>query len=1229
MSQILPFWRRFTGLPLLLGAIALGLAIAAQQFVMRGDERMGIGLYAIAVVVGILAPHRSRSSLPIGLVTQRVWSRPAWAGLLLCLVAIGLALFSIPRFQEEPTPSVAWWLHIASLLAFVAAVALLDRFWIGTREEVVDEEKRPWSLTEAGALLLIVLLGAALRLYRLGDLPFGTWYDEASAGLQALRMLAEPLFRPIFDGAIQSPSHYVYMVAASFKLFDVSTASIRLASAVLGIATVPAAYLAGREFFGRRLMGLVLAFLLAVSSWDINFSRIGMFNIATPLFQLLALGLLLRGLRTQRLLHFALAGLSLGFGLAFYRVFQIFLPVIGLFFLHAAIAHRQLLRRSWMGQMLHLMLLVGLGLVLAILPVLVFAYQQPDVFLSRTQDTYIFTGKAPDERIPALLENVRKHVLMFNYLGDPNGRHNFPGDPMLDPIVGALMVLGLALSLRRFWQPTRFLLLSWMVIMLLGGILSLDFEAPQSLRAIGTLPVAYLLAALPIDALWHAWRQTRFGGRFPRLFVWPLLALLIYVGVLNVNKYFVRQANDFAVWNAHSTPETIAANFLKNEGDEADFYIISFLTNHPSVNFLARGHGEIFRLDTTDRFPLRVAADRDVVLIMNAESRSLYEDARRFYPNATFKEIQPDFGGDVVIYYVRLTPEDIRSLQGLNATYYSTPDWSGDPILTRREETIAIDWASEQPVAEPFSVEWKGVLNVVRYGPYRLTLRAPAEAELYLNEEMLLSGSGELTADLVLAQGNHAIRLRAVGGVGPLELAWQAPGSATEIIPTQAFYVPPVTNNGLLGNYYANGDWAEPRALAQIDPTLNLYFHVPLLPRPYTVEWIGKIHIAAPGFYRFGLESIDESSLFIDEQLVTEAVVDNQYSEGSIELGEGLHDIQVRFGDRTGHTHINLYWTPPGRGQSIVPAAVLFPPQGNYEYIELAAADTIFAEPPPQSSDIAGVAGDFPRISVEAQSVAVDLTLPRGLAISPDGATLYVADAKTVLVMDVSGKVQERQQMLLLQQGAERFQEISDLAVGPSGEVYVLDAGNGRVAVLDPAGDYLRDIPIDEAYSGRARGLFVDSQNQVWIANTSNGQVASFDQSGTLLRSFPLAPGQETQPVDVAVTSDGTIYVTDVVSNQLFQIKAGSTLRQAWNIPVANSGDGPHLAVGSDDTLYITAPEPGLILTLTPDGERQAWAVPWRTDVPPKLVGIAAGPDGQIWAVDSSGSVLLSARGGN
>ena len=53
-----------------------------------------------------------------------------------------------------------------------------------------------------------------------------------------------------------------------------------------------AAYFAGRELFNRR-MGLVLAFFLAVSRWDINWSRIGMHGVSVPFFELLSIALLL------------------------------------------------------------------------------------------------------------------------------------------------------------------------------------------------------------------------------------------------------------------------------------------------------------------------------------------------------------------------------------------------------------------------------------------------------------------------------------------------------------------------------------------------------------------------------------------------------------------------------------------------------------------------------------------------------------------------------------------------------------------------------------------------------------------------------------------------------------------------------------------------------------------------------------------------------------------------
>ena len=84
-------------------------------------------------------------------------------------------------------------------------------------------------------------------------------------------------------------------------------------------------------------------------------------------------------------------------------------------------------------------------------------------------------------------------------------------------------------------------------------------------------------------------------------------------------------------------------------------------------------------------------------------------------------------------------------------------------------------------------------------------------------------------------------------------------------MPASAFFLPQIGNHGLLGSYFANDSWQSPPAYTQVDPWIHFYFHQPPLKRPYTVEWVGKIMIAKGGSYRFGLESIDESSLSIDD----------------------------------------------------------------------------------------------------------------------------------------------------------------------------------------------------------------------------------------------------------------------------------------------------------------------------------------------------------------------------
>jgi streptogramin lyase/4-amino-4-deoxy-L-arabinose transferase-like glycosyltransferase len=1206
-----------SAVPLFFGILSIALAIVAQYRLNEGYTQESLLLFGAALILTAVAFFRQANFTPMVAPTPAMHINLfSGLGIALAVGAVTLGGLALPQFRADPPPLSAWWLHLGSLALFMLAVVILDRFLFTGERVTVTEEKRPISPLEIFALVAIVGIALFLRLYRLDAFPFGTWYDEAENGLQALRILEQPDFWPLFVGSIHAPAHYLYLIATSFTLFGATTTAIRIVSVVMGVGAVLAGYLVGRELFGRRIMGLTVAFLLAVAGWSINFSRIGMYNIATPLFELLAIGFLLRGMRRQRLTDYLWAGLSLGLGFSFYSAFQLFLPVVGIFILYALVTVRGFLRNSWSG-----LIVMGMAALLVVAPILLFAYEKPDIYFSRTQNTFLFADKSPDERWPALVESVRKHALMFNLRGDPNGRHNLPGEPMLDPVLGGLMVLGLGLTVLRFYRPGALLLLLWMGVMLLGGILSLDFEAPQSLRAIGTLPAAYLLAALPIYALWRAWKETGAGRRYPRLFVWPLLAGLIYIGYINYHDYFVRRAQDFASWNAFSTPESIAANLLVEEGDEADFYIISFFHGHPSINFLARDRKNYGRLETTDQMPLRRSPDRDTVLILNAESRSLYDEARRHYPNATFEEIRAPFGGPPVIFYARLTPEDLASIQGLTGHYYANEDWEGDPDMVRKDSMIQFDWTAEPPLPAPFSAEWTGVLNIERYGPYRLILRTPAAAELYLNEEKLLEGSGELSSDIVLASGNHALRLRAVGGDGIIQLAWQAPGAPEETIPTRALYVPPVSNNGLMGRFYPNGNWQPPEAFARIDPKLEFYFHVPLLPRPYTVEWLGKIYIAQAGLYRFGLESIDESILYINDQEIVAAYEPNQLREGSITLSEGLHDVRIRYADRTAHTHINFYWSPPGRGQSHVPAEVLFPPQSSYDRIDLEAAAQIFrVQADTGAASVASSAIAATRLTPPTDVVTVPLNQPRVLAAAPAGGRIYAADATQMLILDPSGRVERR-----IERGGDAFGEISDIAVAASGEVYVLDAGRARLSLFTADGVYQRDIPIQDMYTGRSRGIFIDDQDRIWIANTPNGQIVATDQDGNVLQVLPVLPGTETQPVDVLVTADGAIYVTDVASSQLVRIRPELGVRDGWSIPVANSVDGPHLAQDSAGNIYMSVPEQGAVLRIeanTADGIE--YALPRQRETPPKVVGIGVDGAGRVWVIDSDGSAVIS-----
>ena len=902
---------------LLLALVAIILAFVAQGYLVRSNLQDGLLVYAVAAALFVMATR----SVPVTTAEQPCspvapGGRRLRAGMLLLVVAPLISVAALWLFERPTHAWLPWCLYAASLLCFVLAVYLLDH---------PAPTSRPSSLPTFHSsilLFLILLLAAFMRLYRFNSIPFGTWYDEADGGLHALSVLQNPGYRPVFVEAMSRPAFLVYLFALALRLFGVSTLALRAVSVAFGLAGVLAAYLFGREFEDERL-GLLLAFFIAVSRWHVNFSRIAMTGIDAPFFVLLTLYFLLKGRRTGRARDFAWSGLVLGLGQWFYTANRFLIVVVGLFVIMQAVAVRGYLRRNWAN-----LLLLALAVLLVVAPLVRYAVRHPDVFWARPRRLSIFRDPTVTDPRAALIESAKRHVLMFNFQGDRNGRHNLPGAPMLDPVSAALFVLGLAYSLWR-WRTPRYLLVPvWWAVMLCAGIFSLFFESPQSLRAIGTLPVVYLMACLPLHAVAREFQ--RLFPRWARLVPITACLLLAVVGWQNFDFYFHKQARDFAVWNAFSTPETLVARQIVRWQDAYDLRFSPLLTGSPTIRFLAPELHEMVAFNPATVFPLRKPSPgkEGIVLFVDPDRLAVRQQVMRYYPDAVVEEFGPPGFGFPVLYTYRLSREIIASVQGLEGQYFLPG--AEQPALSRWEGPLDFDWTEGAPVPLPFQVQWAGVLLAPGYGRYTLALDAPGPAEVLLDGVLLFRGEGSLSRDVILAQGCHSIKLRCeVAAGGLLRLRWQPPGSdELTVIPADALFHAPVSANGLLGRFYPNASWTGPPVFTRIDAQVAYYFHFLPMPRPYTVEWAGQLDIPASGSYTLATESLSASWLYVDGELVVENTIPNQMVSRAVHLDAGRHDLRLRFLDAGDRSHIYLYWTPPGGFQEFIPQERLFPPVG-------------------------------------------------------------------------------------------------------------------------------------------------------------------------------------------------------------------------------------------------------------------------------------------------------------
>lgn len=904
--------------------VALALGILAQLLIGNGSFKWAITPYIVAVAAlalvgtgdwGLGTGGRGTTSPPVP-VTERLLGLGSFA-LSLLLLAISLRWFA-----AGPPNTVAWYCYGASVIIVLLALPTLDGRWSGLARHLRERPQISIGLQSAlvwAALGAILLLALLIRLYHLQELPAGLWYDEADNINQANLIQRNPGAAPVYVPSTNLPSMFLLPIAGLIELTGVSMSTARLASVAFGLAGIVAIFLLARLMLGP-FLALVAAFLTAVMRWDINWSRIGMHGITTPLFAALTAYLLLRALRSGRISDYGFAGAALGLGLWFYASFRLFPLVMGVILLHHIIFQRPNWR-PFLGQLA----VMGLVALAVIVPVLEYAALEPERFFARTGRTSVFGLMPFDEAIVEAWKSLGKHALMFNYEGDPNPRHNLPYAPMLDFGSGVLFLLGLGLALTRWRNVALFSLPFWILLMALPGVLTIPWEAPQSLRAIGALPAVVIVVTLAFGAIWRAGRTAP----------WPLArratplvlaASLGGIAFLNVNTYFGAQARDPRVYSDFSTDQVLMARHMLDQQRRGYSFLVSrhflfslttsLLANSPRV--------EVVRApDWIPIDPSRVWLGASIYL--EPREGGFYRLLQAYYPDGRFEEVRPPGGGDVLFYSAVISREQLEAPQGLIARH-TLPGGATREVIKSTTESA---WLLEaQPEELPLDFAWEGVLHVTRLGQYLFALEGEMDAQVLLDGRRILY-SGQQSVRIEPAVGLHSleVRGRVVDRATVLRLLWQPPGGQPGPIPLENLYHGSVRPVGLAGRFYKlSAETGAPDSL-HVTPSMDTFWYDPVTSLPYLAVWEGTLDVPARGEYRFRVGGSGSVKLLLDGRLRAENPgAENIGPEARVTLSAGKRRIWVeQQSSASGSQHIEVLWAPPGRGFEPIPIERLSP----------------------------------------------------------------------------------------------------------------------------------------------------------------------------------------------------------------------------------------------------------------------------------------------------------------
>jgi hypothetical protein len=563
--------------------------------------------------------------------------------LVLCLSLVAV-LYVADNFKSAQTDRIAALAFISSV--FLGLLAVWWRLLTKSRDRLI--EKINANRLEVGILLVVLLLALLLRTIDLPSHPYPWSGDEASIGIEGVRILNGEVTN-FFDTGWSSQPNWSFVPTALMEIiFGKSIIAIRMVSALAGTLAVLFVYLAGREMFNPTV-GLMAGTFLATLPYHIHFSRVGVDNIVDSLFSSLMFWLIVRGINKDDPRYYYNAGVVAGLSIYTYAGTRLVLILAMVIFLLLTIRQKSYLAAHWKH-----ILSFAAGTAISAAPQAAFFARHADVFMGRFGQEGIFlngwlaaqvalSGKSMPE---ILFNQFARTILVFIASAAPGNFFNSP-QPYLTVIGSILFLVGIAYALAYLLEPRYFILLLWFwAVILFGGILTLN--PPANTRLLMTTPALALFIALGAYKLLEYLQ--RFNILQPRWFV-PILTVLTFViAYQGIHYYMFDYRSHMYFQDANGEFALEAGKMVSALGNEFQVFILGeprIFSGFPTLVFLTPDN---FRSDlganNIDRFEL--PAGQKAAFFAIPENLVLLAEITQKYP-----------GGEDGIVYRKPHPNEI------------------------------------------------------------------------------------------------------------------------------------------------------------------------------------------------------------------------------------------------------------------------------------------------------------------------------------------------------------------------------------------------------------------------------------------------------------------------------------------------------------------------------------------------------------------------------------------